>query len=48
MRRLFGCTVELIYQDEHSERSIASRIALISCFAVSPSSVVPGSAAAHV
>ena len=27
MRRLFGCTVELIYQDEHSERSIASRIA---------------------
>ena len=27
MRRLFGCTVELIYQDEHGERSIASRIA---------------------
>ena len=27
MRRLFGCTVELIYQDEPGERSIASRIA---------------------
>ena len=27
MRRLFRCQVELIYQDEHGERSVASRIA---------------------
>ena len=27
MRRVFRCQVELIYQDEHGERSVASQIA---------------------